>query len=81
MCRIEVFVILAVTPFNLAVVTWCSRTNQLMPDPVFLKALFKQRKRPSRSRQQAFGELSTIVGLDALDLHRECIDEMIEKDG
>ena len=64
---IKVFIILAVGTFRFAVMARSERTNQLVGNISLFERALKERKIVGRRTAEAFGELKTVVGLNALD--------------
>ena len=67
MRRIKSLLIFVVATFYLAVVSWCIRSDELMPDTQFRQCGFKKRRFVLQRAVKAICELGAIVGLDAFD--------------
>ena len=73
MSGVEVFVVLAVAAFNLTVVSWSKRTNELVPYATLFEASLEQCEIAGFGCSRLFGEFKSVVGLDALYLERKGI--------
>ena len=69
MAGIEAFLILTVAALHLAVVPWCVRSDQLMPDAQLRGCFLKQCRQVTPAVGETVGEFKPIVSLNALYLY------------
>ena len=69
MAGIEAFLILTVAALHLAVVPWCVRSDQLMPDAQLRGCFLKQCRQVTPAIGETVGEFKPIVSLNALYLY------------
>ena len=73
---IEILVIFAVATFNLAVVTRCKDSNELVADNQIIKRLLKERWPFFLGAAHPSREFCAVIRLDALDGIRELLHAM-----
>ena len=69
MAGIEAFLSLTVAALHLAVVPWCVRSDQLMPDAQLRGSFLKQCRQVTPAIGETVGEFKPIVSLNALYLY------------
>ena len=69
MAGIEAFLSLTVAALHLAVVPWCVRSDQLMPDAQLRGCFLKQCRQVTPAIGETVGEFKPIVSLNALYLY------------
>lgn len=69
MAGIEAFLSLMVAALHLAVVPWCVRSDQLMPDAQLRGSFLKQCRQVTPAIGETVGEFKPIVSLNALYLY------------
>ena len=80
MSGIETFIVLTMTSFHFAVVSWSKRTDQLVLYTVFQKTHLKNGGFIRTAiRTKTLGEFLPIVCLNTFNRTRKCLDQVFQK--
>ena len=79
MIGIKVLVVLAVTAFHFAVVSWCERSDLLVTDTELCQRFLEEGKGLLIAVAHLIGKFKAIIRLDTLNGIWEFLDDMLEK--